>query len=53
MGATGLVTMVPSDEGAVEPAQISRQFMEVVELLVVGAEGAFDAAAALGVVGGC
>src|SRR6266508_2804833 len=49
--APGFVAVVPGEECGAEPAEISGQVVDVVELIVVGAEGAFDASIALGVVG--
>ena len=47
----GLVAVVPGKEGGAEPAEVSGQVVDVVELIVVGPEGAFDAPVALRVVG--
>jgi len=51
MEAPGFVAVVPGEEGGAEPAEISGQVIDVVELIVVGAEGTFDASVALWVVG--
>jgi hypothetical protein len=50
MQAPGLVTLVPGEQGILEPAEFSGQIVDVVELVVVGTERAFDAAVTLGVV---
>jgi hypothetical protein len=49
--APGLVAVVPGEQGVLEPAEVSGQIVDVVELIVVGAEGAFNTAVALRVVG--
>src|SRR3972149_11165522 len=44
----GLVAVVPGEEGVLEPAEVGGQIVDVVELIVVGPKGAFDASVALG-----
>src|SRR3972149_11431004 len=51
VGTAGFVEAGPGGEGGLQPAEVSGPFLDVVELVVVGTEGAFDAAVALGVVG--
>ena len=51
MEAPELVAVVPGEQGVLEPGEVSGEVVDVVELVVVGAEGAFDAAVALRVVG--
>ena len=45
------VPLVPGEESVFEGGAVFGQVVDVVELVVVGAEGAFDAPVALGVVG--
>src|SRR3972149_11041807 len=45
--APRFVAVVPGEEGVLEPAKVSGQVVDVVELVVIRAEGAFDAAVAL------
>ena len=47
----GLEAAVPGDEGGFEARPVGGQVVDVEELIVVGAEGALDAAVALGIVG--
>ncbi len=47
MRTDGLVGLIPGEQGVLQPAEFSGQFMDVIEL-VVGAEGAFDPAVSLG-----
>ena len=42
--APGFVAVVPGDEGVLEPAEVGGQIVDVVELVVVRAKRAFDAA---------
>jgi hypothetical protein len=49
--APRFVAVVPGEERVLEPAEVSGQVVDVVELVVVRAEGTFDASVALRVVG--
>ena len=40
--SAGFIAVVPGEECAVKAAQVSGEFVEVVELIIVGAEEAFD-----------
>ena len=46
--APRLVAVVPGEQGVPEPAEISGQIVDVVELVVVRPKRAFDATVALG-----
>jgi hypothetical protein len=48
--APRFVAVVPGEERVLEPAEVSGQVVDVAELVVVSAEGAFDASVALRVV---
>ncbi len=39
VGTAGFVALVPGEEGGLEPAAVGGQIVDVVELVVVGAEG--------------
>ena len=49
--APGVIAKVPGEEGSDQIGEADGPFVDVVELIVVCAEGAFDAAVALRVVG--
>ena len=49
--APRFVAVVPSEEGVLEPAKVSGQVGDVVELIVIRAEGAFDVAVAVRAIG--
>ena len=44
VGTDGLIDVIPGEEGMLEAAEVSGQFLDVIELVVVSAEGAFDPA---------
>ncbi len=47
----GLIDVIPGEKGMLQAVEVSGQFLNVIELVVVGAEGAFDPAVTLRVVG--